>query len=93
VGERHLLTLEQAVHKMTALPASRMQLTGRGLLAEGNAADINLFDPAVFRDNATFEEPTRPASGLACCIVNGRIALRDGRVLRRDSGVLLSAGA
>ena len=81
VRERGILTMEQAVMKMTSLPADRMKLEGRGRLAEGCYADVNIFDPARFRDNATFPDPARMAEGLWLCMVNGNVALRDGKPL------------
>lgn len=80
VRERHVYTMEEAVMKMTSMPARRMNLEGRGSLEVGYHADINIFDPAVFRDHATFSEPARLATGLFWCIVNGKVALRDGLV-------------
>lgn len=73
--------MEQAIMKMTSLPADRMKLEGRGRLAEGCFADVNIFDPAEFRDNATFADPARMAEGLWLCMVNGKAALRDGKPL------------
>ena len=81
VRERGILTMEQAVMKMTSLPADRMKLEGRGRLLEGCFADVNIFDPARFRDNATFPDPARMAEGLWLCMVNGNVALRDGKPL------------
>ena len=81
VREWGILTMEQAVMKMTSLPADRMKLERRGRLAEGCYADVNIFDPARFRDNATFPDPARMAEGLWLCMVNGNVALRDGKPL------------
>lgn len=78
VRERGIFTLEEAVHKMTGLPASRMKLAGRGRIQPGYYADLNIFDPARFCDHATFKDPARLASGLHTCIVNGREAIREG---------------
>lgn len=91
VRERRLLALEDAVHKMTGLPARRFGLAGRGELRPGMAADLTLFDPARIIDGASFDAPTTPPRGVATVIVNGRVALHDGqpqddragRVLRR----------
>ncbi|WP_298826609.1 amidohydrolase family protein [uncultured Piscinibacter sp.] len=89
--DRHLFSLETAVHKMTGLPASRFGLQGRGLVRPGFAADLVVFDPEHVIDAATYAEPQRPASGIARVYVNGRLAwhagagtgARAGRVLRR----------
>lgn len=89
VKERHLFTLEEAVRKMTDLPARRMKLNGRGRLEAGFYADINIFDPEEFRDHATFSDPARLSTGLSCCLVNGKVALEDGTVIQGDCGVNL----
>lgn len=78
VRERNVLTLEEAVRKMTSLPASRLGLTRRGVISEGNAADIAVFDPDAVLDNATFEEPRRLATGCSAVFVNGVPAMLDG---------------
>lgn len=92
VREEHVLTLEQAVHKMTGMPAARMGLTGqRGCLAVGCYADITVFDAAKVGSPATFTEPHQYAVGIPFVFVNG-VAMVDGgtfsnakagRVLRR----------
>jgi N-acyl-D-amino-acid deacylase len=74
-----LFALEEAVHKMTGLSATRFGLTGRGVLAEGAYADIAVFDPATVIDRATFAEPTLPAAGIAHVFVNGRLVWSDGK--------------
>ena len=94
VRERRVLTMEQAVHKMTAQPAARMGLRDRGVLAEGKRADVVVFDPATVADRATFEAPHAYPAGIPWVIVNGKVAVehgrftgaRAGRVLRRDDG-------
>ena len=78
VRERKALTLEQAIHKMTALPASRLNIRDRGRLAVGLAADLVVFDPATVADRATFEQPFAYPSGIAAVVVNGGIAVRAG---------------
>jgi len=80
VRERGTLTLEEAVHKMTALPASRMKLSfgGRGTLVEGNVADVVVFDPRTVGDRATFTDPFQYAEGIKATIVNGGMAYVDG---------------
>lgn len=79
VRERRAITLEQAIHKMTALPASRIRLTDRGQLAVGQAADVVVFDPATVADTATYEQPFQYPVGINTVLVNGAIALRDGQ--------------
>lgn len=89
VNERHILTLEQAINKMTYLPAARMGLEGRGLLQEGFYADVNIFDPDEFRDNATFDEPALGATGLYRSLINGKVVVEDSKVINLDSGMVL----
>jgi N-acyl-D-amino-acid deacylase len=78
VRERKVLTLAQAINKMSALPASRLRITDRGRLAEGLAADVVVFDPATVADTATFDAPFQYPVGIRMVIVNGTVALRDG---------------
>lgn len=79
VSERGIYTFPEAIRRMTSQPAARMALEGRGSLKEGNFADVLVFDPAEFRDNATFVSPANLATGLAYCIVNGEIAIENGK--------------
>jgi N-acyl-D-aspartate/D-glutamate deacylase len=86
VREVGLFSLEQAIHKMTGLTAARFGLGDRGLLREGYAADLVLFDTGKVRDTATYEDPIRAAEGISAVFVNGRPAHageRAGRLLRR----------
>ncbi len=78
VRERKVMTLPDAVRKMTSLPASRVRLADRGRLAPGTAADLVVFDPATVADRATFEDPFQYPAGIAAVVVNGAVALRDG---------------
>ena len=78
VRERKALSLEQAIHKMTALPASRVHLRDRGRLALGLAADVVVFDAASIADMATYEQPFAYPTGVAAVLVNGKIAVRGG---------------
>jgi N-acyl-D-amino-acid deacylase len=78
VRERKALTLPQAIHKMTALPASRIGLRDRGRLAAGLVADLVVFDPARIADRATFDAPFQYPDGIAAVVVNGTVTLRDG---------------
>jgi N-acyl-D-amino-acid deacylase len=93
VVERNLLSLEEAVRKMTGLPAETIGLDriGRGRVAAGFAADLLVFDPEKVHDRATYEDPHQPAKGFDWVMVNGRIVreggrttgIRNGRVLKR----------
>jgi N-acyl-D-aspartate/D-glutamate deacylase len=93
VREEGVLDLEEAIHKMTALPASRIRLASRGKLAEGMVADINIFDPDTVRDNDDWAHPHQYASGFEYVIVGGTAVidegrstgLRPGKILKRES--------
>jgi N-acyl-D-amino-acid deacylase len=78
VREQRALTWEDAVRKMTGLPAATIGMVDRGLLAVGMAADVVVFDPATVIDHATFAAPMLPSDGIRTVLVNGRVALRDG---------------
>jgi N-acyl-D-amino-acid deacylase len=89
VREQQALTWEDAVRKMTGVPAATTGLVDRGLLAAGMAADVAVFDPATVIDHATFDAPTLPSDGIRFVFVNGRLAVRDGRPTGERSGVAL----
>jgi N-acyl-D-aspartate/D-glutamate deacylase len=93
VRERKALSLEQAIHKMTAFPASRVHLADRGRLAPAMAADVVVFDPATVQDTATYDNPFQYPAGIDGVIVNGKIALRDGGRSDDHHGRSLKAGA
>ena len=93
MGELHLIPLELAVHKMTGATARALNLRDRGLLREGYAADVTIFDPADFKDRATYGEPHQyPSGGRTTVVVNGSLVVENaehtgalpGKVLRRD---------
>ena len=86
VREEGVISLAEAVHRLTLLPAENMKLRDRGLLAEGMYADIAVFDPETVRDNATYEEPHQLASGMLHVFVNGLHVLRDGEHTRATPG-------
>ncbi len=86
VNERGIYTLSEAIRRMTSQPAARMKLAGRGSLVVGNYADVLVFDPEVFRDNATFTDPANLATGLDWCIVNGEIAVEHDRLTGAYAG-------
>ncbi|MDR1469477.1 MAG: amidohydrolase family protein [Spirochaetaceae bacterium] len=88
VRERGVLDLAQAIRKMTMQGAQRVDLGDRGLLLPGYRADILVFDPANFRDNADYLNPARLATGLDYAIINGKTVYRDGKLLCRNAGVL-----
>ena len=78
VREEQVITLEDAIHRMTGLPATNLKLDQRGLLASGYYADIVVFDPQTVADQASFEEPHQLATGVQHVFVNGGQVLRDG---------------
>ena len=85
-----LFTLETAVHKMTGLTARTFGLQDRGLIKDGMAADITLFDAATVGDAATFESPIRAAHGIGTVIVNGEVVWRGGRATGSRPGRVLA---
>lgn len=89
VRERKVLTLAQAIHKMTGMPAARLRLRDRGRIAIGAAADLVAFDPATVADRATFEQPFQYPAGIPHVVVNGVLALRDGERVGKGSGQAL----
>jgi len=78
VREENIITLEEAVHKLTAFPASNLKLTGRGLLSKGYFADVVIFDAEKIIDNATFDNPHQYATGMVHVFVNGVQVIKDG---------------
>jgi N-acyl-D-aspartate/D-glutamate deacylase len=80
VREWSVLTLEDAVHKITGLPASYLKLPQRGVLRVGAIADVSVFDPDTIIDRATWSEPALYATGVDYVLVGGRLALDDGRL-------------
>ena len=89
VREKKVLSLEEAVRKMSAMPAARIGLADRGVLRTGMKADIAVFDPATVRDAATFESPHQFAEGFAHVIVNGQIVYEGGAMTDARPGRVL----
>ena len=93
VREEKKLTLEDAIRKMSALPAQRMRLTDRGVLKTGMWADVVIFDPATVRDLATFENPNQLSQGMQYVLVNGITVIDEGKMTGASPGkVLRGAG-
>ena len=69
--------MEEAIHKLTGLPAKNLKIQKRGLLKEGFFADLAIFNPDEIQDNATFSEPHQLASGMVHVLVNGEFVLKD----------------
>jgi N-acyl-D-aspartate/D-glutamate deacylase len=79
VRERGVISLENAVRKMTSLTAQRLSIRDRGLLVEGYFADIAIFDPDTITDKATFEQPHQYALGVDTVLVNGEVVVSNGQ--------------
>lgn len=86
VIEKKLLSLEDAVEKITWLPAERMGLTGKGSLKPGSDADITIFDLSRIRDGATYEEPRKAPEGIDYVVIGGKIAMKHGAIVNRRLG-------
>ncbi len=78
VRDEKIISLEEAIRKMTSLPASNLRIQGRGQLSPGYFADIVVFDPTAIQDHATYEEPHQYATGMHHVWVNGTRVLADG---------------
>ncbi len=89
VREKKVLTLEDAVRKMTSMPAQRVRLHDRGILRPGMKADVVVFDPATITDKATFEKPHQYAEGVSHVLVNGVVVLADGKMTPARPGRVL----
>jgi dihydroorotase/N-acyl-D-amino-acid deacylase len=89
VRDLKVLPLEEAVRKMTSLPAQRLGLADRGVLREGMKADLVAFEPAKIRDRATFEEPHQYAEGVTLVAVNGEIVIDHGEPTGKRPGHVL----
>jgi N-acyl-D-amino-acid deacylase len=92
VREEEVLSLEEAISKMTSLPAKKLGLKERGLIAEGMYADITVFDAAKIRDKATYQDPHNFPEGIHHVIVNGEFAVRDGKQTEARTGKVLRKG-
>jgi N-acyl-D-amino-acid deacylase len=89
VRHEYALTLAEAIHKMTALPARRMGIAQRGVIKKGMWADIAIFDPAKLRSPATFEQPKQLAQGMADVLVNGVPVIAEGGMTQALPGKVL----
>lgn len=89
VRDEHVISLEEAVRRMTSLPAQKFNLNDRGLLKEGYAADIVIFNPDEVKDNSTFDQPHQYTSGFKYVLVNGKTALENGVQLNERNGQVL----
>jgi N-acyl-D-amino-acid deacylase len=90
VRRRKVISLEEAVRKMTSLPADHFRFRDRGVLEPGYAADIVIFDPATVADTATFEKPHGFATGISLVLVNGAAVIRNGEHTGAKPGAVLA---
>ena len=86
------MSLEEAIRKMSGLPAEILHLADRGIIGEGKAADLVVFDPATVADTATFEAPHAYPVGIPHVIVGGHLAVRDDAVTGQLPGRMNSPG-
>jgi N-acyl-D-amino-acid deacylase len=86
VRKDHSLSIEEAVRKLTSLPADNLSLTNRGRLKPGAFADVVVFDPNTIQDHATYEKPHQLSTGVSYVIVNGKMAIEDGEPTGAASG-------
>jgi N-acyl-D-amino-acid deacylase len=89
VRELKIISLEEAIRRMTSLAAQKFQLKDRGMLKEGMAADILVFDELTVKDNATYEQPHQFSSGFHFVIVNGQLVIDEGKHNGIRSGKVL----
>jgi dihydroorotase/N-acyl-D-amino-acid deacylase len=90
VREQHVISLEEAVRKMSGYPAARLQIWDRGVLRPGMKADIVVFDPAAVGDRATFDKPHQYSVGFQSVLVNGKLVLHEGKVTAERPGRVLT---
>lgn len=89
VRKRHVITLEDAVRRMTSLPARTFGFKDRGVIREGAAADILVFDPAKIEDKATFQQPHQLSEGFDYVLVNGAVVVDNGKLVDVRPGKIL----
>ncbi|MGH7451022.1 MAG: amidohydrolase family protein, partial [bacterium] len=89
VREKKLLSIEEAIRKMTSLPAQTFGFWDRGLLREGLAADLVIFDAQSVSDRATFENPHQYAAGIRYVLVNGKMVVSEGKHTGARAGKIL----
>lgn len=89
VREVKLLSLEEAISKMTHLPAKKINILDRGVIKEGAYADITIFDPDKIIDKATYDDPFQYPEGIEYVIVNGRITIDKGSFIDRRAGIVI----
>jgi N-acyl-D-amino-acid deacylase len=93
VREEHVVPVEEAIRKLTSLPADVLSLTDRGRLREGAFADVVIFDPQTFQDHSTYQKPMQYATGVMDVLINGQLVLKDGEPTGTRSGRVLHGRA
>lgn len=93
VRKERVLSVEEAVRKLTSLPADVLSLPDRGRLRAGAFADVVLFDPRTFQDHATYQKPLQYATGVTNVFVNGKLALKDGEATGASTGRIVHGRA
>jgi len=86
VRDKKVMPLETAIHKMTGMPARKIQLSDRGVIRPGAFADMVAFDPATVKDEATFTNPRRAPTGIGLVVVNGVVTVREGQLTGELAG-------
>lgn len=89
VRRQHLMEIEEAIYKITKLPADILKLTNRGVLEKGSLADVVIFDYDGCHDNADFNNPFQLPSGIGYVIVGGKVEVRNGQSINQRNGVIL----
>lgn len=89
VRKKKIITLPEAIRKMTSWPATRLRLASRGIIKEGNWADVVIFDYDKIQDNATYEYPFRPPTGIDLVLVNGQVVMENGKHTGARAGHIL----
>jgi len=93
VRDLKILTLEDAIRKMSSYPAQRLGLRDRGVLRERMKADVVILDPAAVRDLSTFEQPHQYAQGVSLVVINGQVAFENGAITSARPGRILHGRA
>jgi len=93
VRDEHVVSVQEAIRKITSLPADVLSLQDRGRLRKGAFADLVIFDPATFQDHSTYAKPMQYATGVSDVLINGKLALKDGQPTGIASGRILRGRA
>jgi N-acyl-D-amino-acid deacylase len=89
VRGRGVVGWEEAIRKMSGLPAEKFNIENRGIIKKGNCADVVVFDPAAIKDLATIENPYQYATGIEWVLINGNIAMKNGQIMQSRSGEVI----